>query len=177
MSNLSELLYKLNKYQILYNTDENDNNKNMYEKKIYYYTKKITRSTQTGGTLTPQMMTDLTAILARIEELSPDTLKSKGSEIESKYQEINRTLQEINRKLTTHQPNLPMTSPFIQDLQRQLTELKTDDKRIISNLERLQIFLTTLPPGPKLTEAQNLSKTAVIPSLELLAKDLRSRPH
>jgi DNA repair exonuclease SbcCD ATPase subunit len=58
-TDLSDLLYKLNKYQTLLKTDLNVNNKELYQKKILSYTNKINNIQQIGG-ITPEEIKKLT---------------------------------------------------------------------------------------------------------------------
>jgi hypothetical protein len=92
MSSLSELLYKLNKYQTLLKL--NDSNKEAYQKKIYSYTNKI-NNIQVGGA-TQATQTELQNILAKIQVLNVEELTSKYNEIFREHANIDKFIEGID---------------------------------------------------------------------------------
>ena len=85
MNSLSELLYKLNKYQILLQL--NDNNKEAYQKKIYSYTNKINNMEQIGG-LKKETSQQLESIFKDIKALNVEALESHYNTIVSHHTNI-----------------------------------------------------------------------------------------
>ncbi len=93
MSQLNDLLYKLNKYETLLNNDIDDTNKDLYKKKILSYTKKINnlQNIQVGG-LTREQETFLGSIESKIKIIELKDLNRIKEHLESKHKHIEEQL-------------------------------------------------------------------------------------
>jgi hypothetical protein len=98
MSELSELLYKLNKYQTLLNTDTNNINKDMYQKKILSYTNKINMLEQTGGAIPKPVQDAITKLSGEIKNLNATELTTHYNELRIQHKNILDLLNQIKAK-------------------------------------------------------------------------------
>jgi hypothetical protein len=137
MNDLNDLLYKLNKYQTLLNTDTNVNNKDLYQKKILSYTNKINNIQQVGGVIPEEIQRELN----KLNNLMPPKLDAHYNKLDAEHKAILELLKNI--KLEHAKPKPAQTDTKAHDaqivsLQAENAKLKEEIARLSAEIARLK---------------------------------------